>query len=113
MSCLAHAILPPCFPLHLQKKKILCSWAAYIVGAMIVLMHELQAEFKEGISLLVSSEVPDGKGVSSSAALEVASMSAISHAYNLEIQPSLLASLCQKVRHYIFLVVLSLTTVKI
>ena len=66
-------------------------------------MHEMDAKFTEGLSLLVSSEVPDGKGVSSSAALEVASMSAIASAYNLTIEPALLASLCQKVRPIISL----------
>jgi len=49
----------------------LCSWAAYVAGALLVLMHEEGHTFDRGVSLLVSSEVPDGKGVSSSAALEV------------------------------------------
>ena len=78
---------------------LICSWAAYVVGCIIVLMHEEQAVFKEGLSLLINSEVPDGKGVSSSAALEVASMSAIASAYGIKLQPSHLASLCQKVVH--------------
>ena len=74
-----------------------CSWAAYVAGALLVLMHELQHVFTRGLSLLVSSDVPDGKGVSSSAALEVSAMSAIAAAYQLEIEPSRLAELCQKV----------------
>ena len=44
---------------------------AYVAGALVVLMHERGARFQHGLSLLISSEVPDGKGVSSSAALEV------------------------------------------
>lgn len=84
---------------HFSELCSICSWAAYVVGCIIVLMHEEQAEFKEGLSLLINSEVPDGKGVSSSAALEVASMSAIASAYGIKLQPSHLASLCQKVGH--------------
>lgn len=74
-----------------------CSWAAYVAGALLVLMHETDASFEHGLSLLVSSDVPDGKGVSSSAALEVAAMSAIAAAYNLPLDPIRLAALCQKV----------------
>lgn len=74
-----------------------CSWAAYVVGALLVLMHELGHVFHHGLSLLVSSDVPDGKGVSSSAALEVAAMSAITAAYGIDVEPARLASLCQKV----------------
>ena len=51
-------------------------------------MHEMKCKFKEGLSLLVDSEVPDGKGVSSSAALELASMSAICAAYGISIDPA-------------------------
>ena len=42
-----------------------------MAGALLVLMHEEGCTFSHGLSLLVSSDVPDGKGVSSSAALEV------------------------------------------
>lgn len=59
-------------------------------------MHEVHHTFDHGLSLLISSEVPDGKGVSSSAALEVAAMSAIAAAYGIDLEPSRLAALCQK-----------------
>uniref|UniRef100_A0A6N2N4G7 GHMP kinase N-terminal domain-containing protein n=1 Tax=Salix viminalis TaxID=40686 RepID=A0A6N2N4G7_SALVM len=52
-------------------------WAAYVAGTILVLMTELGVCFENSISILVSSGVPEGKGVSSSAALEVATMSAI------------------------------------
>ena len=74
-----------------------CSWAAYVAGALLVLMHEEGHVFTEGLSLLIHSEVPDGKGVSSSAALEVAAMSAIAAAYGVHLEGSKLAALCQKV----------------
>ncbi|KAI6680826.1 hypothetical protein NL676_034707 [Syzygium grande] len=46
-------------------------WAAYVAGAILVLMTEVGVCFKDSISLLVSSADPEGKGVSSSASIEV------------------------------------------
>ncbi|KAK6927776.1 Galactokinase, N-terminal domain [Dillenia turbinata] len=76
-------------------------WAAYVAGTIVVLMIELGVRFEDGISMLVSSAVPEGKGVSSSASVEVASMSAIAAAHGLEISPRDLALLCQKVENHI------------
>ncbi|TYK14863.1 L-arabinokinase [Cucumis melo var. makuwa] len=76
-------------------------WAAYIAGTILVLMKELGVRFEDSISLLVSSTVPEGKGVSSSASVEVASMSAIAAAHGLSISPRDLALLCQKVENHI------------
>ncbi|XP_026416771.1 L-arabinokinase-like isoform X2 [Papaver somniferum] len=56
-------------------------WAAYVAGTVLVLMTELGVRFDDGISILVSSAVPEGKGVSSSAAVEVATMSSIAAAH--------------------------------
>eukprot|EP00249_Psilotum_nudum_P019822 c27434_g1_i1 orf=150-3173(+) len=80
---------------HSQK------WAAYIAGTILVLMRERGVCFEDGIGILVSSAVPEGKGVSSSAAIEVATMSAIIAAHGLNIPPRELAILCQKVENYI------------
>ncbi|OIW14364.1 hypothetical protein TanjilG_15718 [Lupinus angustifolius] len=76
-------------------------WAAYAAGAILVLMHELGVRFEDSISMLISSAVPEGKGVSSSASVEVASMSAIAAAHGLNIMPRDLALLCQKVENHI------------
>ncbi|KAK4435658.1 L-arabinokinase [Sesamum alatum] len=76
-------------------------WAAYIAGTILVLMKELGICFEDSISLLVSSAVPEGKGVSSSAAVEVATMSAIAAAHGLNINPRDLALLCQKVENHV------------
>lgn len=76
-------------------------WAAYIAGTILVLMTELGVHFEKSISLLVSSAVPEGKGVSSSASVEVASMSAIAAAHGLDISPRDLALLCQKVENHV------------
>jgi galactokinase len=74
-------------------------WAGYIAGAFLVLLREQGQVFDEGARILIRSEVPEGKGVSSSAALEVAVMQAIVAAYYLEIKPELVALLCQKVEN--------------
>ncbi|XP_020691925.1 L-arabinokinase isoform X2 [Dendrobium catenatum] len=76
-------------------------WAAYIAGTILVLMVELGVLFTDSISILVSSAVPEGKGVSSSAAIEVATMSAIAAAHGLSIDPRDLALLCQKVENLV------------
>lgn len=71
-------------------------WAAYVAGAFLVLMRERGINFKEGANILIRSSVPSGKGVSSSAAIEVATMKAIAAAYDIEIGSTELAFLCQK-----------------
>ncbi|KAF4358986.1 hypothetical protein F8388_015033 [Cannabis sativa] len=76
-------------------------WAAYVAGAILVLMTELGVRFEDGLSILVASTVPEGKGVSSSASIEVATMSAIAASHGLTIKPRDLALLCQKVENHI------------
>ena len=72
-------------------------WTAYVVGAFTV----LNCGLKGGAKIFVSSEVPEGKGVSSSAALEVAAMTAIAAAYDIAISPVEVAFLSQKVENLI------------
>ncbi|GJM97518.1 hypothetical protein PR202_ga14450 [Eleusine coracana subsp. coracana] len=76
-------------------------WAAYVAGTILVLMTELGVQFADSMSILVSSAVPEGKGVSSSASVEVATMSAIAAAYGIKIPPRDLALLCQKVENHV------------
>ncbi len=76
-------------------------WAAYVAGAFPLLRRELNASFPGGADILISSAVPEGKGLSSSAALEVASMQAIAAAYELKIAANDLALLCQMVENLI------------
>ncbi len=76
-------------------------WAAYVAGVFLVLMRERGVRFDESVSMLISSRVPEGKGVSSSAAIEVASMSAVCAGFGIELAPRDLALLCQKVENLI------------
>lgn len=75
-------------------------WAAYIVGTIVTLAREKQFR-TGGLRILVDSAVPAGKGVASSAALEVASMRAICAANDFEIDGHDLAVLCQKTENLV------------
>lgn len=76
-------------------------WAAYVAGAFIVLMRERDAHFANGARMLIASRVPEGKGVSSSAALEIAAMQAVAAAYDIAIEPREMALLCQVVENLV------------
>ena len=76
-------------------------WYGYIAGVFIVLHSELGFEFEQGVSIVVSSDVPIGKGVSSSAALEVSVMTAVCAAYEIDLDGRSMALLCQKVENTI------------
>lgn len=74
-------------------------WAAYVAGVFLVLMRERDVRFEKGANILISSQVPLGKGVSSSAALEVAVMQAVAKAFDIDIGARDKALLCQKVEN--------------
>ncbi len=76
-------------------------WAAYVAGVFLVLSRELGVRFDRGARILISSRVPEGKGVSSSAALEVATMSAVAAAFDIGVGPREIALLCQQVENLI------------
>ena len=74
-------------------------WASYVVGVFVVLMREKSATFRHGATIRISSQVPEGKGVASSAALEVAVMKAVASAFDIPVSSMELALLCQKVEN--------------
>jgi L-arabinokinase len=76
-------------------------WSAYVLGCLLVLAHERGLRPKHGIALLLRSDVPEGKGVSSSAAIEVAAMCAIAELYGIVLGGREIALLCQKVENEI------------
>lgn len=76
-------------------------WAAYIAGVFLVLMREKDVGFNRGATLLIHSTVPEGKGVASSAALEVAVMQAVTNAFDMQMDCRELATLCQKVENLV------------
>ena len=76
-------------------------WAAYVAGVFLVLARERGVRFDHGARLLIASRVPEGKGVSSSAALEVATMTAVAAAFAVEIRAREIALLCQRLENLV------------
>ncbi len=69
-------------------------WSDYVVGVAAVL---LQAGFRiAGADLVISGEVPIGSGLSSSAALEVSTATALLAESELELERSNIAKMCQE-----------------
>ena len=76
-------------------------WAAYVAGVFHVLAREHGVRFEHGAAVLIESDVPEGKGVSSSAAIEAATMEAVTAAWPVDIEPRLRAARCQQVENLI------------
>jgi L-arabinokinase len=76
-------------------------WAAYVIGVLVVLAHERGLVLDQGLRVLVRSDVPAGKGVSSSAAIEVVSMRALAELLGVTIDGRDLAILCQMVENLV------------
>jgi L-arabinokinase len=77
------------------------AWAAYAAGALVVLHAELAKPLRHGLRLLVRSEVPVGKGLSSSAALEVATLEAVAPLVGANLMDRDIALLAQKVENFV------------
>ena len=76
-------------------------WAAYVAGVFAVLAGEHQLTLDGGADVLVESDVPEGKGVSSSAAIEAATMEAAVAAWGLVVDPKTRALSCQRVENLV------------
>jgi len=77
------------------------AWIAYVLGVLVLLQRERGLLLDRGLRLFVYSAVPAGKGVSSSAALEVATMQAVNTLFDLQIGGREMAILCQRVENLI------------
>src|SRR6185295_17516465 len=58
-------------------------WPAYVVGVVLALARERGLPLTSGARIVVVSDVPEGKGVSSSAAVETATMAATACAFGI------------------------------
>ena len=79
-------------------------WAAYVIGVVHACLVRRDVEDvarRGGFRLLIESEVPEGKGVSSSAALEVACLSAIAARYGVEMTGEEIATSSQWAENHI------------
>lgn len=76
------------------------AWAAYVFGCVICLNQECGAAI-QGMDFWIDTRVPIGKGVSSSAALEVAVMSGLCQLHKIKLTGNQLPVLAQKVENLI------------
>jgi len=76
-------------------------WSAYVAGLFVVLMRERGVTITGGVRIAIDSQVPEGKGVSSSASLETAAMAAITQGFDVAVRPDELALLCQKAENLV------------
>jgi L-arabinokinase len=60
------------------------TWARYVLGCLFILLDEYDFVFG-GMDVQISSDIPEGSGISSSAALEIAVLVALKKAYSLDI----------------------------
>ena len=71
------------------------AWAAYVLGPVALLAREARLSMA-GLRLLLSSSVPEGKGLGSSAAVEIASALAAGGALGSPLEPRRVALLGQR-----------------
>jgi L-arabinokinase len=76
-------------------------WAAYVIGVVQYCLQRASSGAIHGLRLIIESTVPEGKGVSSSAALEVAAMAAVAASYEVRLTPQQLATACQWVENHV------------
>ncbi len=76
-------------------------WTAYVLGVFFWLKENYHEQARRGMTVLICSDVPLNKGVSSSAAVEVAAMKAAARAYGADIAGVELAEACQWVENVI------------
>ena len=78
------------------------AWTGYILGAFYVLLKEGKIDqFPHGATIVVNSNIPMGGGIASSAAIEVATLTALNQLYNLELGMIEIAQLAQTVENRI------------
>lgn len=70
-------------------------WTAYVLGPLHYLRKHFPAAMRSGVSVYLESNVPLNKGVSSSAAVEVATMASAASSYAIRLGGVELARACQ------------------
>ncbi|HEY3595435.1 MAG TPA: hypothetical protein VGL13_16220, partial [Polyangiaceae bacterium] len=101
------ALTPPSAPLDYAEARALFrsdpdrAWIAYVAGALVVLQHVYGRRLPKGARLFVHSDVPAGRGIASSAALEVASLVALAALADVPLDGRQIGMLAQKVENAI------------
>jgi galactokinase len=71
-------------------------WVKYLKAILLILQEEIGFQKYSGLDVYITSDIPIGAGLSSSAALEVAFLFALDDMYNLQIKPIHMAAIAQK-----------------
>ena len=74
-------------------------WPRYLAGAVFAMARQQQADLASGLSICVVSNVPEGKGVSSSAAVGVATLQAVAEVTGCVLEPRALGLLGQELEN--------------
>ncbi len=78
------------------------AWAGYVLGCFFALLKEGKIDqFLHGAVIVIKSDIPIGGGIASSAAIEIATLSAINQQYKLNLEPIEIAKLGQTVENRI------------
>lgn len=100
-----HTLAPDGLPVDYDQARGLFRdgerWAAYVAGVLLVLARERAVPLRSGLRIVISSTIPEGKGVSSSAAVETATMHAAAQALGVALTGRQLALLCQRAENLI------------
>lgn len=72
-------------------------WRGYVLG--VINEFRVRYQRKEGVHIGFTGDIPQGSGLSSSAALEVATAMALSHQLSIDLSDLDMALLCQHVEH--------------
>ena len=72
-------------------------WHKYVIGSILEALKDKPLE--SGINLIINSNLPIGKGLSSSAALEIAIVNAVLKIFNIKLDDNEIIKRCQLVDH--------------
>lgn len=76
-------------------------WARYVLGCFVLFNHETDWQPERGLHFQIESDVPTSMGVSSSAALEVATLRALQNASGITLPGTELAKMAQRAENEI------------
>lgn len=76
-------------------------WGAYIAGVVVALARDRGPLRGRGLRIVLESRVPQGKGVSSSAAIEVAALTAVAGLLEVPLAGAEAALLCQRAENHV------------
>ena len=87
---------------NLFNKDVRTAWTGYVLGCFFTLLKEEKIEkLSHGVAIVLKSDIPMGAGIASSAAIEVATLTALNQFYDLNLDAMEIARLAQTVENRI------------